>query len=70
MLFNHKLPIDKDTHEAIVDLKCAICAVHELMDSRDMDYLSDKYPFDYAFDEVAADIIEWCDDMLSKIEVR
>lgn len=57
------------TYDAIKDLRAAFFRLNSEIDSMYMDWLSDKYPFGYSFDELTSDVADWCDDMTENVTI-
>lgn len=57
-------------YEAIKEFRAAWFKLDEVFDDGHyMTWLSDKYPFEYSFDELLHEVANWCDDMVEGVIV-
>ena len=66
---NYKVVMTRETYNAINNFKRAFELLNEHYDNRLFEYLSDRYPFSYSFDELSMDVGEWCDDLVEDVMV-
>lgn len=65
----YKVVMTRETYNAINNFKRAFELLSEHYDSRLFEFLSDRYPFSYSFDELSMDVGEWCDDLVEDVMV-
>lgn len=54
--------------QAIHRLGAAFYTFNRLISAEDLEVLSERYPFTQSLDELAANVTEWCDEMIDNID--
>lgn len=53
---------------AMLKLSKAFEYFNRVVDPMQMEFLSERYPFSYSFDELASDVAEWCTEMIENLD--
>jgi hypothetical protein len=66
----YKMKINKKQLEALKNFKNAFIELNNNFDVRLFEYLSNKYPFEYCFNELVFDVETWIDELIENKDIN